>query len=255
MSSNQVWKPEGYDRQLSYVSTYGKGLIELLAPQPGERILDLGCGTGDLASEISAAGASVVGMDFSEEMICRAKAKYPSLTFAVGNGEDFTTNSPFDAVFSNAALHWMTRADKAASSVYRSLKPGGRFVAEFGGQGNIRTIEKAIHDVLSSHYAIDAEARNPWYYPSIGQYASLLEKTGFQVALAYHYDRPTRLFGGEDGIKDWLTHFGDSFFIGLTTTEKSEAFEQVSHLVKPSLWKDDAFYADYKRLRIAAFKS
>ncbi|SMF89306.1 Trans-aconitate methyltransferase [Paenibacillus uliginis N3/975] len=254
MSSDQVWKPEDYDRQLSFVSTYGRGLIELLAPQQGERILDLGCGTGDLANEIAASGSSVVGMDFSEEMIRRAKVKYPHLTFVVGNGEDFNTDTLYDAVFSNAALHWMTKAADAASSVYRALNPGGRFVAEFGGAGNIGMIAEAIQEVLSSQYGIDTNSRNPWYYPSIGEYASLLEKTGFRVALAHHFDRPTRLLGGENGIKDWLTHFGDNFFIGFTPDDKKNAIEHISQLTKHSLWKDDAFYADYKRLRIVAFK-
>ncbi|MFC7678062.1 class I SAM-dependent methyltransferase [Paenibacillus sp. GCM10028914] len=254
MSSSQVWKPKDYDQQLSFVSSYGKGLLELLAPHQGERILDLGCGTGDLASEIAASGAIVVGMDFSEEMISTAKEKYPEITFLTGNGENFTTDTVFDAVFSNAALHWMTNAAEVASSVYRALKPGGRFIAEFGGRGNIETIVEAIYKVLSSHYSQDVSKYNPWYFPSIGEYASLLEKSGFHVTLAQHYERPTRLNDGENGIKNWLAHMGDSFFIGLTPEEKSEAVEHISRLTEETLWNGDAFYADYKRLRIVAYK-
>lgn len=122
--SEQVWKAHDYDRQLSFVSAYGKGVVELLAPQPGERILDLGCGTGDLANEISASGAHVTGMDDSAEMIERAKSKYPGLTFLAGDGENFDTESPYDAVFSNAALHWMKDAGGVVRSVYGALKPG-----------------------------------------------------------------------------------------------------------------------------------
>lgn len=254
MSSAQMWRPEDYDNQISFVSSYGKGLIELLAPRSGERILDLGCGTGDLASEITDRGAFVVGMDYSQEMISRAKEKYPSLTFITGNGENFNLSAPVDAVFSNAALHWMTNAEDTLSSVYNALKPGGRFVAEFGGSGNIGTIVKAIEEVLSTHYGIDVKAINPWYFPSIGEYTPLLEKIGFHVALAHHFDRPTRLHGGKNGIKGWLTHFGDRFFTELKPEEKSEAYEKISQLTETKLWRDEAFYADYKRLRVVAHK-
>lgn len=254
MCSAHLWKPEDYDQQISYVSAYGKGLVELLAPQSVERILDLGCGTGDLAHEIAAAGSEVIGMDFSTEMIGRAQTKYPEITFMTGNGEDFNTNIPFDAVFSNAALHWMTHPADTIDSVYQALKPGGRFVAEFGGKGNIETIKKAIGEVLSSLYNQNAEAINPWYFPSIGEYTALLEQGGFSVVLALHYDRPTKLLDGRNGIRDWLTHFCESFFIGLSPTEKNEAFEHISRLTEKTLWKDDAFYADYKRLRIVAYK-
>lgn len=147
--SKQVWKAYDYDRQLSFVSAYGKGVAELLAPQPGERILDLGCGTGDLAYEISASGALVTGMDDSAEMMERAKSKYPELTFMTGDGQNFETETPYDAVFSNAALHWMKDAAGVVRSVYGALKPGGRFVAEFGGKGNIDGIYQALKTVFA----------------------------------------------------------------------------------------------------------
>ncbi|WP_054956177.1 class I SAM-dependent methyltransferase [Paenibacillus dakarensis] len=254
MNSIQVWKPEDYDNQLSFVSAYGKGLIEHLAPRQGERILDLGCGTGDLTSEIAESGAIVVGMDQSKEMILRAKDKHPSLTFIQENGESFSTEVPFDAVFSNAALHWMTNAEDAVSSIYRALKPAGRFVAEFGGKGNVETIVNSIYEVLSTGYNMDALTHNPWYFPSIGEYTSLLESKGFRVTLAHHFNRPTRLHGGKNGITGWLTHFGDSFFTKLAPEEKTTAFEKISQLTERTLWKEDSFYADYKRLRIIAYK-
>lgn len=254
MSPTQVWRPEDYDHQISFVSAYGKGLIELLAPRSGEQILDLGCGTGDLAKEISDAGAFVVGMDYSKEMISKAHEKYPSLHFITGNGENFNLDTPVDAVFSNAALHWMTNAEDTLTSVYQALKPEGRFVAEFGGTGNIKAIVNAIEEVLSSDYNIDPKASNPWYFPSIGEYTFLLEKIGFRVTLAHLFDRPTRLHGGKNGIKEWLHHFGQCFFTELTPEDQSEAFEKISQLTEQSLWKDDAFWADYKRLRVVAYK-
>lgn len=184
--SEQTWKPQAYDQQLSFVSGYGKGLIEWLAPKPGEHILDLGCGTGDLAYEISASGARVTGMDASHEMIESAAAKYPSLTFIPEDGQNFTTATQYDAVFSNAALHWMRNAEGVIRSVHAALKPGGRLVAEFGGKGNVEGIYHAIRLVLLDSHGIDAATRNPWYYPSIGEYASLLEAHGFRVRMAYH---------------------------------------------------------------------
>jgi len=252
--SEQAWKPKEYDQQLSFVSALGKGVVELLAPQPGERILDLGCGTGDLAYEISILGAHVTGMDYSADMLGRAKSKYPELTFVVGDGENFTTETPYDAVFSNAALHWIKDAASVVHSVYDSLKPGGRFVAEFGGRGNIDGIYLSIKSVFANHYGIDADTRNPWYYPSLGQYASLLESQGFRVHTAHHFDRPTKLSGGKDGIKHWLLQFGDHFFTGFTVEEKNEAIDRISQTARETLWHKDAFYGDYKRLRVYAEK-
>lgn len=252
--SEQVWKAHDYDRQLSFVSAYGKGVVELLTPQPGERILDLGCGTGDLANEISASGAHVTGMDDSAEMIERAKSKYPGLTFLAGDGENFDTESPYDAIFSNAALHWMKDADGVVRSVYGALKPGGRFVAEFGGKGNIDGIYQALKTVFADHYGMDADTRNPWYFPSLGQYTTLLESHGFRVRIAHHFDRPTKLPEGKDGVKYWLLHFGDRFFAGFSAEEKDEAIARISQAARATLWREDAFYADYKRLRVFAEK-
>ncbi|GAB6929325.1 class I SAM-dependent methyltransferase [Paenibacillus sp. JCM 10914] len=252
--SEQTWKPQAYDQQLSFVSGYGKGLIEWLAPKPGEHILDLGCGTGDLAYEISASGARVTGMDASHEMIESAAAKYPSLTFIPEDGQNFTTATQYDAVFSNAALHWMRNAEGVIRSVHAALKPGGRLVAEFGGKGNVEGIYHAIRLVLLDSHGIDAATRNPWYYPSIGEYASLLEAHGFRVRMAYHFDRPTRLSGGADGIRIWLLHFGDHFFDGFTEQQKEDAINSISDITKSTLWNEDSYYADYKRLRIVAEK-
>jgi trans-aconitate methyltransferase len=252
--SEQVWKAYDYDRQLSFVSAYGKGVLELLAPQPGERILDLGCGTGDLAYEISVSGAYVTGMDYSAEMIERAKSKYPGLSFLAGDGENFETETPYDAVFSNAALHWMKDAAGVVRSVHGALKPGGRFVAEFGGKGNIDGIYQALKTVFADHYGIDTDTRNPWYFPSLGQYASLLESQGFRVHIAHHFDRPTKLPEGKDGMMYWLQHFGDHFFAGFSAGEKDKAIVRISQAAQTTLWHEDAFYADYRRLRVFAEK-
>src|SRR5262245_50467931 len=128
MASEKEWDPAKYDGKHSFVWKYGMGVVELLAPKPGERILDIGCGTGHLTNTLADAGAVVVGIDTSQPMIEQAREKYPSVRFELGDGTDFEFPEPFDAVFSNAAIHWMKDQEKVARCISRALKPGGRFV-------------------------------------------------------------------------------------------------------------------------------
>jgi trans-aconitate methyltransferase len=255
MSSIHSWQPELYDNKLGFVSQFGKGVVELLSPQSRERILDLGCGTGDLSSEISKCGANVVGMDLSANMIDQAKRKYPGIDFVIGNAEEFSFEETFKAVFSNASLHWMKRSVNVISCVKNVLEKDGRFVVEFGGKGNVEKIVEAISNVLSKDYGIDAKNLNPWYFPSIGEYSSLLEQQGFRVTYAVHFDRPTKLEDGENGLNVWLAGLAaDEFFKGFSETEKRDIFNKVSDLAKKDLYRDGFWYADYKRLRIIALK-
>lgn len=254
MSSTNHWKPELYDTKLGFVSEYGKGVVQLLNPQENEKILDLGCGTGDLSNKITTYGAKVVGMDLSAAMIEKAREKYPALHFFQGNGEDFTLEESYDAVFSNAALHWMKNPAKVITSVWNVLNHGGRFVAEFGGKGNVETIIQGIADVLSEEYGEDAYEKNQWYYPSIGEYSHLLEKQGFRVTSALHFDRPTPLKDGKDGLSHWLTSFGDDFFQGFSDDERANLYTKIAKKIKPTLFQDGSWYADYKRIRIVAIK-
>jgi trans-aconitate methyltransferase len=254
VSSLNVWNADLYDDKLSFVSNFGKGVVELLHPQKGERILDLGCGTGDLTYVISKSGANVTGSDFSEEMIEKARRKYPEIPFVIENGEDFQTDEKYDAIFSNAALHWMKQADKVVESVQLALNPGGRFVAEFGGEGNVQTVIRGIIETLSQDYGMDVEERNPWYFPSIGQYSTLLEEHGFRVSYAHHFDRPTSLADGEKGLNHWLDSFADDFFPEFSKEEKMKIYEKIKNKIKTNLYKDDTWIADYKRIRIVAIK-
>src|SRR5579863_5676315 len=134
------WDAKQYQQRHAYVFEYGKAVLGLLSPQKGERILDLGCGSGQLTSAIADAGASVMGMDSSPEMLAEARAHYPAIEFRLGDAADFALESPVDAVFSNAVLHWVKDAAGAARCIARALKPGGRFVTEFGGHGNIQRV-------------------------------------------------------------------------------------------------------------------
>jgi len=148
--TEQAWNPVHYDRAGAFVPQLGSDLIELLAPRPGERVLDLGSGTGDLTARLAASGARPLGLDASSEMVSAAAAKYPQLSFVVGDGQELAYVEEFDAVFSNATLHWMPRAEDAANGIARALRPGGRFVAELGGARCVQTVRDAVRDELSA---------------------------------------------------------------------------------------------------------
>jgi Trans-aconitate methyltransferase len=252
--STQAWNPGTYDTQLGFVSKLGKGILDWLDPRQDEQILDLGCGTGDLAAEISGIGAKVTGMDQSEAMIISARNKYPDIDFLVGDGEQFSLDARFDAIFSNAALHWMKDATGVIQSVRNALKNGGRFVAEFGGKSNVDTFVQAFYQVMP-RYGINPAERNPWFFPSIGEYTSLLEQYGFEVRIAEHFDRPTPLPEGEKGVMHWLDGFGDAFFKGLGAAHRQTAKQEVYEEAKQKLQVVNGVYqADYRRIRVAAVK-
>jgi len=254
MSEQNNWNSDLYDNKLSFVAGYGKDVMELLKPQPGEKILDLGCGTGTLTNELAASGAEVTGIDLSEAMLQQARENYPQIAFIQADASNFQLDDKFDAVFSNAALHWVKNAEGAVSSIWEALKERGRFVAEFGGFGNIGRVEKTIQEVLREDYGIDAAARNPWYYPSIGQYSSILENQGFLVTYAHLFDRPTKQADGDAGLGYWLDGFAGIFFEGLTADEKHQAYERIKNKLRPELFVDGSWYVDYKRIRVVAAK-
>ena len=246
------WNPTDYDNKHSFVWKYGSEMIELLAPKDGERILDLGCGTGHLTHQISLSGAAVIGLDRSADMIEQAKAAYPEVAFVLGDGTNFEFADPFDAVFSNAALHWMPKAGDVAACISRALKPGGRFVAEFGGKGNIDTIHRAVLGVLDDLGSAAGEELHKRYFPSIGEYAQLLEYHGLQVTYALLFDRPTMLDDGENGLRHWLEMFINDVLSRLTPGERTVLIEKVESETRNALFRDGAWYADYRRLRIMA---
>ena len=202
------WDATLYDEKHSFVSQYGLEVVKLLAPQDGERILDLGCGTGQLASEIARSGAQVMGIDIAPKMIDRAREAHPGLRFEVADGADFSFPEPFDAVFSNAALHWMQGTHRVIQCVRCCLKPGGRFVAEFGGKGNIAVTVAAIDESLAAAGYPGPGTAHPWYFPSIAEFTSLLEDHRFSPTYATLFDRPTPFEDGELGMRHWLEMFG-----------------------------------------------
>ena len=250
------WNPDLYTSKHGFVSRYGLEVVELLQPEVGERILDLGCGTGVLTSEIAKAGAQVLGLDHSAEMIAKAKADFPHLEFVVEDGENFQFSEKFNAVFSNAALHWMMKPEKVIARIWDSLEPGGRFVAEFGGQGNIETlldaIAKALMEKKTSHSLLDAKNLVN-YFPSLAEYTTLLEAQGFRITHAFHFDRPTPL-EGQEGLRNWIQMFRGFVLKDLSPEEQESFLSLVEQKARPSLYKNAQWFADYKRLRVRAVK-
>jgi trans-aconitate methyltransferase len=243
---------EAYDDKLDFVPKLGAGVFSLLQPRPGERILDVGCGTGDLTAEIAAAGAIPTGIDLSEEMVKRARQKYPGLNLQVEDACHYRTDVGFDAVFSHATLHWIKDAAAVARSIWLALREGGRFVTEFAGSGNVAVLTAAMEQALEAHGYAWA-GRNPWYFPTVGEYASLLEQTGFRVTLAQIFDRPTPL-KGDTGVRDWLDRFAGYFFLDVTAADKASIYRAIEAQVKPHLDRGGQWMADTRRLRIVAIK-
>ncbi len=242
------WNPTLYDGNLSFVWKYGESVIKLLDPQPGEKILDLGCGTGHLTARIAQTGAEVRGIDSSAEMISVARGNYPDLLFQVADGRNFQLDSPVTAVFSNAALHWIIEAETVAWQIYNCLPDGGRFVAEFGGKDNVMSIITAITEVLRERGYENLQ--HPWYFPSIGEYATLLEGLGFRVTYSALFDRPTAL----DNLTVWLEMFTDGWLSPLPAPEKDSLIQKVIERLKPQLYRDGEWQIDYRRIQIVAFK-
>lgn len=248
------WDVGLYDKSFGFIARYGTDLLELLRPQPGERILDLGCGTGALAAEIAARGSQVIGIDSDPDMVARAQAQYPALRFACADGRSFGLDEPVDAVFSNAALHWMKTPETVIDCVARALRPGGRFVAEMGADKNVATITEALYQALAELGVARAAVDFPWYFPRTGAYVALLEAGGFEVTYLHYFARPTPLDDCENGLADWLRMFGQNFLNAAPANRAERVIERTVELTRDRLCPDGRWIADYTRLRFVALK-
>jgi len=247
--TKQRWDPERYHRNASFVAELGAPLIALLAPQPGERVLDLGCGHGTLTEKLVAAGASVLGVDASAEQVAAARAR--GLDAQVADGHALAFDGEFDAVLSNAALHWMTRPDAVIDGVWRALKPGGRFVGEMGGAGNVGRVKEALAAALERR-GLDAAAADPWYFPTPEDYAGRLSARGFAVEEIALIERPTPLPGR---LADWLETFAEPFVFQVPEGERAALIAEVEAAAADALCdRDGRWEVDYVRLRFVAVK-
>ena len=245
----QTWDPEAYARTAAFVPQLGSGVLEWLAPQPGERILDLGCGDGQLTLRLSSSGAQVAGIDASPEMVASARVR--GVQAEVGNAEALPyPDAAFDAVFSNAALHWVRDQEAMLAQVHRVLRPGGRFVAEMGGHGNIAAIRVAFLAALARH-GLAGREDGVNYYPAAAGYTRRLERHGFRVERIAHFPRPTPL--GEEGMAGWLRMFRKGVLDSLPEAMRSVVINETEDLLCTALRDEDGNWtADYVRLRFVA---
>lgn len=248
---NHKWNPKLYEANHGFVWRYGEDLIKILAPTMGERILDIGCGTGHLTAKIGMAGAETSGIDNAPNMVARARENYPHLHFEVASAAELPYDCEFDAVFSNAAIHWMRPPEQVAGGILRSLRPDGRLVAEFGGEGNVRAITDSMARAIEG---VGGQWFSPWYFPSQKEYANLLSEHGFEIRNISLRKRPTSLSGGEDGLQIWLAMFGQTMLATLSEEQKNEVLNRVEQDLRPSLMHAGTWVADYVRLRVQAIK-
>ncbi|RAJ02499.1 trans-aconitate methyltransferase [Chitinophaga skermanii] len=244
-----MWDAALYKSQHAFVFEYGNDLLSWLAPQAGESILDVGCGTGELTAQIATTGAAVIGIDKSADMIESAQAHYPNIQFAVADIVTANLQQQFDAIFSNATLHWVMEKEQAAAQMRRHLKPGGRLVLEMGGLHNVKSITDTLQKVMAER---GLNYQPFWYFPSAGRYATILEHQGFRVNRVHYFDRETPLADTENGIVQWLEMFGKQFFGTLPEAEKLSIMHTVQDRLRNTNFRDGKWYADYKRLRVSA---
>jgi 2-isopropylmalate synthase len=242
------WNASEYTKHASFVSNLALPVVDLLAPSEGEEVLDLGCGEGTLALEIQKSGAKVTGVDLSHEMVKSARAK--GIDAMVMSVTEMEFKSRFDAVFSNAVLHWVKECETAVRNIYEALKPNGRFVAEFGGSGNCKIVVDAMKEVFKNHLEFGA-FEDPWYFPSVEEYSKVLELCGFSVEYCELIPRPTPV----DDIANWLDLFANGVTAHLSREEFAMFKEEVSRVAKQKLYdENNGWHVDYVRLRVKAIK-
>lgn len=250
---NITWNADTYDQQFSYVPQYGNDVLTWILKEPPASVLDLGCGSGVLTEELKKIGYRVMGMDASKSLLSLAKSRYPETKFLLCDATNFSLDTPVDVVFSNAVFHWIEEKNqkKMLSCVYRALKPNGEFVFEFGGFGNNAQIHAALSETFSAH---GYRYQMPFYFPTMGQYAALLESCGFLVTQGALFNRPTKLTG-ESGMLDFMTMFIKTPFLTVPDEKEREQLKkEAAERLRNSLYENGTWYADYVRLRMRAKK-
>ena len=247
---NIDWDSKTYGEKCAFVGEYGKELVDLLTVPPGARVLDLGCGRGELTAYLRARGWDAEGMDVSRSQLADAKRLFPKIKFFEGDIASFSVGKRYDAVFSNAALHWIDEAVQPAalSRVRAALRTGGEFVFEMGGKGNAALIHAALKEEILSRGGTYC---HKFFFPDENGYSALLKKAGFEVRYASLFDRPTPLKGG-DGIADWICIFAKNELAGLPEVSRRDAALAAQERVRNALFENGVWTADYVRLRMKA---
>ncbi len=247
------WNATLYDNKHSFVAKYGEDVLGWLAPQKDEHILDVGCGTGTLTSKIAESGAIVTGIDASPEMIAKAKQAYNNIEFFVKDASNFSFDRRFDAAFSNATFHWIKEQQNLLQCIYDALKQGGRLVYEMGAKHNIESIHNAVKKVLTEE-GFEANTNiEVNYFSSAAEQAVMLENVGFTIANILQFERPTELVG-EDGMKNWIVQFGQSFFKNIPAEKIEIILDKAVAILRKTNYENGKWYADYIRLRVKAVK-
>lgn len=256
------WDARGYDERFGVITDLGAGVLDLLAAQPGEQVLDLGCGTGHQAGALAESGVRVVGVDRDEQMLAVAREAHRNVPFRCGDAQRLDTDAlrelvdgPYDAVVSNAALHWMPRQDDVVAGVARLLRPGGRFVAEMGGAGNVAGLTAAIRTARDA-VGLDPDVATPWTFPTPAELASRLERHGFVVGLLVRFERPTPLAPG-DTAASWAQMFGGSLAADVPPERRADFDAALDTAARAAGLADrpdggEGWWGDYVRLRFSA---
>lgn len=250
--SNINWNANDYKNGFSFVPEYGESVINLITKEKGSRVIDLGCGNGMLTDKLAEKGYDVTGIDDSVDMLELARKEYPDYTFVKGNAVDFNLDKKADVIFSNAVFHWIDEEKQQAmlNNVYDNLKEGGELVCEFGGYGCAESVHSTLENVFAGHHL---KYKRVFYFPTIGQYAPLLEKAGFRVEYAVLFDRPTKQVG-DNGLANWINMFVKKPFEGVNEDIKQEIIEETVEKLRAKLYIEDCWIVDYVRIRFRAVK-
>lgn len=249
---NIKWNAADYTENFQFVHKYGEDVLGLIDAPPGSLVVDLGCGNGALSEKIREKGYRVLGVDASADMMEKAKGMHPDIEFMPGDAKEFSLEEKADVIFSNAAFHWIDAADqeKLIKNVADQLKPGGELVCEFGGKGCAETVHAALERNFNKR---GIPYLRPFYFPTIGEYAPLLEQYGLRVEYAVLFERPT-VQKTENGLEDWIRMFIKKAFEAVPTDMADEIIRETVAELRDRLFEDGKWIVDYVRIRFRARK-